>query len=344
MINTMLILFATLQDLEEAEARLTKWGVFVSRLSEYPPILKLQDQTFPVDRLRGLPGVRNILPLSPSYPLVARGQRPDTLVHVNHVRIGEGITVMAGPCAVESRGQIDEVAHFLSEQGVHVLRGGAFKPRTSPYAFQGLGEEGLEMLRDAADRYGMVVISEVPDADAVPLVAQYADILQVGARNMQNFPLLRKLGSTQRPVLLKRGMGNTVEEWFLAAEYLLKEGNDQVILCERGIRTFEHTLRFTLDVGAVAYARHHTHLPVVVDPSHAAGQREFVIPLALAGIAAGAQGIIVEVHPYPEEALSDGPQALTFDDFERLMAALHTLESAYLTNIRTENTPDGSGS
>ncbi len=337
----MLVLFTTLQDMEEAEVRLRAWGVKVSRVSEHPALLRLMDGTFPRDRVRSLPGVRNILPLSTPYPLVARGERPDSVVAVGTLRVGEGITVIAGPCAVESRDQMMEIAHFLAEQGVRILRGGAFKPRTSPYAFQGLGEKGLEILREAADRYGMVVVSEVPDARSVDLVARYADVLQVGARNMQNFPLLRELGSVARPVLLKRGMGNTVEEWLLAAEYILREGNDQVMLCERGIRTFETSLRFTLDVGAIAYARRNTHLPVLVDPSHAAGHREFVIPLALAGVAAGAQGVMVEVHPRPQEALSDGPQALTFEDFSRLMQDLRALEAARLTDVLAGDSPDG---
>ncbi len=324
----MLILFATPALMERAREILVSWGVEVAWVSDRPPLLRLQDGAFPRDRVRGLPGVVNVLPLSTPYPLAARGERPDSVFQVGEEKIGAGFTLIAGPCAVESREQVMETARFLSERGVRFLRGGAFKPRTSPYAFQGLGVEGLALLREAADRYGMKVVSEVPDAAHVAMVAEYADILQVGARNMQNFPLLERLGELDKPVLLKRGLGNTVEEWLLAAEYILRRGNPRVILCERGIRTFETALRFTLDVGAIAFARKATHLPVFVDPSHAAGRRDFVIPLALAGVAAGAQGVIVEVHPHPERALSDGPQALTFEDFAELQARLEALRSA----------------
>lgn len=324
----MLILLDSTARLEEAQRVLSSWGVPVEWVSDQPPLLRLRDGAFPRDRVRGLPGVVNIFPVSVPYPLAARGERPDTVIPVGDEKIGADFTLIAGPCAVESPEQVDETAAFLASRGVRFLRGGAFKPRTSPYAFQGLGEKGLRMLRDAADRYGMRVVSEVPDAAHVELVATYADILQVGARNMQNFPLLERLGEQEKPVLLKRGMGNTVEEWLLAAEYILRRGNTRVILCERGIRTFETSLRFTLDVGAIAFARKTSHLPVFVDPSHAAGRRDLVIPLALAGVAAGAQGIIVEVHPRPDEALSDGPQALTFDGFVELQARLEALRSA----------------
>ncbi len=323
----MLVLFATLAHMERARDVLASWGVEVEWVSDRPPLLRLRDGAFPRDRVRGLPGVVNVLPISTPYPLVARGERPDTVFSVGEEKIGAGLTLIAGPCAVESRDQVMETAQFLASRGVRFLRGGAFKPRTSPYAFQGLGLEGLALLREAADRFGMKVVSEVPDAAHVEMVAEYADILQVGARNMQNFPLLERLGETDRPVLLKRGLGNTVEEWLLAAEYILRRGNARVILCERGIRTFETSLRFTLDVGAIAFARKATHLPVFVDPSHAAGRRDFVIPLALAGVAAGAQGVIVEIHPRPEQALSDGPQALTFEDFADLQARLEALQS-----------------
>jgi len=327
-IAVMLILFATPEHMEKARGLLATWGVVVEWVSDHPPLLRLQDGTFPRDRIRGLPGVVNVLPLSTPYPLAARGERSNTVFSVGEEKIGEGLTWIAGPCAVESREQVMETAQFLSRRGVRFLRGGAFKPRTSPYAFQGLGEEGLVLLREAADRFGMKVVSEVPDAAHVEMVAEYADILQVGARNMQNFPLLERLGEVDKPVLLKRGLGNTVEEWLLAAEYILRRGNSRVILCERGIRTFETALRFTLDVGAIAFARKATHVPVFVDPSHAAGRREFVIPLALAGVAAGAQGVVVEVHPRPEQALSDGPQALTFEDFAELQVRVEALQAA----------------
>jgi 3-deoxy-7-phosphoheptulonate synthase len=235
---------------------------------------------------------------------------------------------MAGPCAVESADQLAAAAEAVHDAGVRVLRGGAFKPRTSPYSFQGLGEKGLLLLREAADRFGMAVITEVVTPEEVPLVADHAEILQVGARNMQNYRLLRACGDVDRPVLLKRGLGSTIEELLQAAEYILAHGNDQVILCERGIRTFETATRFTLDINAVPVLKRATSLPVVVDPSHAAGRADYVPPIALAGIAAGADGLLVEVHPNPAEALSDGAQSLTPGGFAALMDGVARVASA----------------
>lgn len=239
---------------------------------------------------------------------------------VKGVRIGgEELAMMAGPCSVESERQIHTIAQMVAQAGLRILRGGAFKPRTSPYSFQGLGEYGLRLLREAADAYGLLTVTEVMDTSQVDLVAQYTDILQIGARNMQNYSLLRAVGQCDKPVLLKRGLAATVEELLLATEYILSAGNSRVILCERGIRTFcEHT-RFTLDVAAIPVVKRLSHLPIIVDPSHAAGLRDKVIPLALAGIAAGADGLIVEVHHNPECALSDGPQALRPEQFRQLV-------------------------
>ena len=244
------------------------------------------------------------------------------MVKVREVRVGEGFVVIAGPCAVESRDQIMRTAEAVKEAGADMLRGGAFKPRTSPYSFQGLGEEGLRILREAGDAFDMPVVTEVLDPRHVSLVSRYADVLQIGARNMQNFPLLREVGRSGKPVLLKRGMSSTIEEWLSALDYILLEGNDNVILCERGIRTFSDSSRFTLDIAAVPVLRELTALPIVVDPSHAAGRRELVPPLAKAAKAVGADGIIVEVHPYPDKALSDGRQSLSLGEFRKMMEEL----------------------
>lgn len=255
--------------------------------------------------------------------LVTKDYRERTVVDVGGVKVGAGRpVVVAGPCSVESWEQILEAAVAVKRAGADILRGGAFKPRTSPYSFQGLGVEGLKLLRRAADEAGLPVVTEVLDPRMVPVVAEYADALQVGARNMQNFPLLREVGRSGKPVFLKRGFGARIEELLAAAEYILLEGNDQVVLVERGIRTFETSTRFTLDIAAVPVLKEQTHLPVIVDPSHAAGRRELVPPLAKAALAAGADGIMVEVHPNPDEALSDARQQLTLEMFERLMGEL----------------------
>ncbi len=272
-------------------------------------------------RLAVLDGVEGVVEITKPYKLASREFNPDgTVVTVGDVQIsGTELAIIAGPCSVESEEQIEECARLVAQQGVRLMRGGAFKPRTSPYSFQGLGEAGLTMLRAAADRYGLYVVTEVLDTAHVEVVAQYADVLQIGARNMQNFALLKAVGRCGKPALLKRGIAATLEEWLMAAEYILNEGNPRVILCERGIRTFSDHLRFTLDVGAVPVVKELSHLPVIVDPSHAAGIRTKVIPLALAGIAAGADGLIVEVHHDPDRALCDGPQALLPEQFQKLM-------------------------
>jgi 3-deoxy-7-phosphoheptulonate synthase len=251
-----------------------------------------------------------------------RSRQPaSTVVHVGNVPVGGGaVVVMAGPCAVESADQLEATATVVSAAGAHVLRGGVYKPRTSPYAFQGLGDAGVPMLGATARRRGMPVVTEVMDPSQIELLVDHVDLLQVGTRNMQNFTLLRELGRTRKPVLLKRGFAATIKEWLLAAEYVVAGGNPNVILCERGIRTFETEMRFTLDLAAVALVKQRSHLPVLVDPSHSTGLRELVAPMSLAAIAAGADGLLVEVHPSPEHALCDGPQALLPDMFQTLMA------------------------
>jgi 3-deoxy-7-phosphoheptulonate synthase len=274
--------------------------------------------------LEGTPGVASVTDISKPYKLVSREFHPeDTVIHALDASIGDGtLTVMAGPCAIESREQLMETVDFVSAHGATVIRGGAFKPRTSPYSFQGLGVEGLRYLADARDRTGLPVITEVMEPSQVDIVAEYADILQIGTRNMQNFSLLLACGRAGRPVMLKRGFGATIEEWLMAAEYIASAGNPNIILCERGIRTFETFARNTLDLTAVPVLHHLTHLPVIVDPSHATGRRWLVKPLAIGGVAVGADGVMVEVHPRPEEALSDGEQSLTFELFEQMMTAI----------------------
>jgi chorismate mutase/prephenate dehydratase len=260
-----------------------------------------------------------------NYRLASRGNKPeDTVIRVRDVRIGgAGFVMIAGPCAVESREQILSCARHVRECGGQILRGGCFKPRSSPYSFQGLGFEGLELLAEAGRKYDLPVVTEVLSPSDVEIVARYADILQIGARNMQNFSLLHEAGRSNRPVLLKRGMMSTLEEFLNAAEYILDRGNHQVILCERGIRTFETATRNTLDLGSIPILRQWTHLPILVDPSHAAGRRDLVMPLALAAHAVGPHGLMVEIHPEPEKAQSDGPQALRFSDFAELMRRIH---------------------
>ncbi len=276
-----------------------------------------------------LPGVQQTIHVSKPYKLVSRDFHPDnTIVDVAGVKIGEGErpVVVGGPCAVESEEQIIKTAQLVKRTGADLLRGGAFKPRTGPHTFQGLREEGLKLLAKAREATGLPIVTEVMSPDNVALVADYADLLQVGARNMQNFDLLRELGKIRKPVLLKRGMSATIEEFLAAAEYILAEGNDQVILCERGIRTFETATRNTLDLAMVPLVKELSHLPIMVDPSHATGKRSLVIPMSKAALVAGAHGVLVEVHPEPEKAMSDGPQSLTFAGFERLMDDLKKLQ------------------
>lgn len=271
--------------------------------------------------LEAMNGVEKVVPILQPYKLVSRQfKTDDSVVKVGDLEFGgTRIHVMAGPCAVESREQILETAEQVRNAGATVLRGGAFKPRTSPYAFQGLEEEGLKMLAEARERTGLKIVTEVVDPRNVELVCEYADILQIGARNMQNFFLLKEVSSAAKPVVLKRGPSATIEEWLMAAEYIMSGGNYNVILCERGIRTFETYLRNTLDLSAVPVAKHLSHLPVIVDPSHATGKWKLIKPMAMAAVAAGADGLMIEVHPNPAQALCDGPQSLTPVNFKSLM-------------------------
>jgi 3-deoxy-7-phosphoheptulonate synthase len=277
-----------------------------------------------IDRFGRLSGVESVTPISRPFKLTSREFHPeDTVIGVLDATIGDGsLTMMAGPCSVESRDQLFETAEAVHAAGATILRGGAFKPRTSPYSFQGLGVEALRYLAEARERTGLPVITEVMEPNQVDIVAEYADILQIGTRNMQNYSLLTAVGRVARPVMLKRGYGATVEEWLMAAEYIVSSGNPSVILCERGIRTFETYTRNTMDLAAVPLLHHLTHLPVIVDPSHATGKRWLVKPLALGGIAVGADGVMVEVHPDPDAALSDAEQQLNLDQFRDLMAAI----------------------
>ncbi|MDP4506321.1 3-deoxy-7-phosphoheptulonate synthase [Nonomuraea sp. NBC_00507] len=270
--------------------------------------------------LRGMGGVREVMRVSTPYKLVSRENHPErSTIHVGGVPIGpDTVTLIAGPCAVETHQQTLDAARMAQAAGATLLRGGAFKPRTSPYAFQGLGEKGLRILADVREETGLPIVTEVVDAQDVALVASYADMLQVGTRNMQNFALLQAVGAAGKPVMLKRGMSSTIEEWLMAAEYIAQRGNLDIVLCERGIRTFEKATRNTLDVSAVPVAQRLSHLPVIVDPSHSGGRRDLVLPLTRAAIAVGADGVIIDVHPQPEQALCDGPQALIDSDLGEL--------------------------
>jgi 3-deoxy-7-phosphoheptulonate synthase len=282
------------------------------------------------DQFTILPGVADALRVSQPFKLVSREvKEEDTVIDVGGVPLGgKDLAIMAGPCSVESKEQILECARAVKKAGARFLRGGAYKPRTSPYEFQGLAEEGLKLLALAREETGLKIVTEVMDVETLPMVADYCDVLQLGARNMQNFSLLKQLGALQRPVLLKRGPSATIKEWLMAAEYLVSRGNYQVALCERGIRTFETMTRNTLDLNAVPVLKALTHLPVMVDPSHGIGLRAHVAAMARAGIAAGADGVIVEVHPQPERALSDGAQSLTPPQFEELMRQVRVIATA----------------
>ncbi len=279
--------------------------------------------------LENIPGVEKVIPILSPYKLAAKEIKPEgTTVQVGNLRIGGGyFGIMAGPCAVEGEAQLVEVAEGLKKSGAGGLRGGAFKPRTSPYSFQGLEEEGLELLALAREKSGLPVITELMNLPELDLVAKYADIIQIGARNMQNFGLLRAVGRQSKPVLLKRGLSATIEEWLMAAEYIMAEGNTQVILCERGIRTFETATRNTLDLSAVPLIKSLSHLPIVVDPSHGTGKRKLVLPMAKAAVVAGADGLLIEVHPDPANAWSDGEQSLNLPEFQELIAQVEKLVS-----------------
>jgi len=290
------------------------------------------------ERLSMIPGVEDVVPISRPYKLASREFKPDdTVIKVGGVKIGGNeVVVIAGPCAAETREQVMSTARAVKAAGASILRGGAFKPSTSPYSFRGLGEEGLKLLAEAKEETGLPLITEVLTPDDVELVVRYADILQVGARNMQNFILLDEVGRANKPVMLKRGMSATIQEWLLAAEYILSQGNRQVILCERGIRTFETYTRNTMDVSAIPIIHKLSHLPIVADPSHGTGKWYLVAPMALAAVAAGANGLMVEVHPAPDTALKDGAQSLTFEHFEDLMRQLVPVAAAMGRSVAGE--------
>lgn len=334
---------ATEAQIEQVIARLVDMGLAVHRSTGTSrTVLGAVGGTRSVEpaRIEVLDGVHEVLRITEPYKLASRAFRPEgTVVSVGDVRIGGSeVIVMAGPCSAETPEQVDATAAAVKRAGAKILRGGAFKPRTSPYSFPGLGEEGLRMLRAAADQHDLRLVSEVMDVTQIELVDRYADILQVGARNMQNFSLLRELGHVRKPVLLKRGISATIEEWLLSAEYVLSGGNTDVILCERGIRTFEHYTRNTLDISAIPVVKKLSHLPIIVDPSHGTGRRDKVVPMARAAVAAGADGLIVEVHNDADHALSDGAQSLFPDQFERLMAELRIIAPAIGRRICVEPT------
>jgi len=326
---------ATAEDLAAVVERIKKYGW------EAKPIPGGERTAIGVLRNKGpidpglfldMPGVRDVIPVSKPYKLVSREMHPeDTVVELgegeNSVKIGgdNGLVLMAGPCAVESENQALEIAHAVKEAGAKIFRGGAFKPRSSPYSFQGLGVKGLEILAKVREETGLFIVTEATDHEVLDVVEEYADIIQIGTRNMQNYRLLRRAGQAKKPVLLKRGMWATMDEFLMAAEYIMSEGNDQVLLCERGIRTFTRHSRNTLDINAIPYMQAESHLPVVVDPSHAAGRRDQVIPLARAAAATGVDALIVEVHNHPEVALSDGPQSLYPEQFAKMVEGLKAM-------------------
>jgi 3-deoxy-7-phosphoheptulonate synthase len=325
---------ATKEQIESVIELLASRGINVHRTTgATQTVLGLIGNTSQLDEreMELLPGVLNVHRVSSPYKLAARSFRPDgTVVKLKHgVEIGgKGVVVMAGPCSIENREQIFDSAAAVAKAGARILRGGAYKPRSSPYAFQGLGVEGLKMMRDAADQYNLLAISEVMEISQIETMLPYVDILQVGARNMQNFNLLRELGQIRKPVLLKRGIAATYEELLLASEYILSGGNYDLILCERGIRTFESYTRNTMDVCAIPILHKLSHLPVTADPSHGTGLRDKVAPMACASVAAGADALTIEVHPCPSKALSDGAQSLHFDEFEKLMSQVRLIATA----------------
>jgi 3-deoxy-7-phosphoheptulonate synthase len=296
-----------------------------------------------MSKLSSMPGIESVTPISRPFKLASRETHPeDTVIELKGTKIGNGsLTIMAGPCSIEGLDMMIETAKAVAAAGATVLRGGAFKPRTSPYSFQGLGVEGLRYLAAASAETGLPTITEVMEPGQVEVVVEHSDILQVGTRNMQNYSLLTAVGKAGKPVMLKRGYGATIEEWLMAAEYIIAAGQPNVILCERGIRTFETYTRNTLDLTAVPLLHHLTHLPVIVDPSHATGKRWLVRPMALAAVAAGADGIMVEVHPNPNEALSDGEQSLTFDQFRDMAAAVRHIHDEVRTLIKDPFVTDG---
>jgi 3-deoxy-7-phosphoheptulonate synthase len=324
---------ATQAQVTNVTARIEQWGcqAHISE-GEERTIIGVIGNGRPIDRapIERMAGVERTVPILRPFKLASRDFHPkDTVIELNGISIGDRqLVVMAGPCAVEGREQLMETAHAVKEAGAQVLRGGAYKPRTSPYSFQGLGEEGLKLLAEARQETGLLIVTEVMEPDLVPLVSTYADILQIGARNMQNYALLHAVGEAQKPALLKRGMMSTMGELLMSAEYILSHGNNRVILCERGIRTFESYTRNTLDISAVPLLKQLSHLPVIADPSHGTGKWELVEPVTRAAVAAGADGLLIEVHAHPEEAMSDGAQSLKPDRFAALMENLAPIAEA----------------
>lgn len=319
----------SVEELAELKRKLREIGADHELYENGEPILRIKtnQNLLSKDFFLSQPGVKDVFRITPAYPLASRKNPAEaTVVTVGNFRIeSDHFTVIAGPCAVESDDQISGIAKQLSRVGVRFLRGGAFKPRTSPYSFQGLGEQGLRYLRSTADRFGMKIVTEAISSSVLPLVAEYADVIQIGTRNMQNFELLKAAGKRNRPVLLKRGMNATIEEFLLAAEYVLQAGNCNVILCERGIRTFETATRNTLDISAIPLLKQMSHLPVIVDPSHASGKRSLILPLSRAALAAGADGLLIEVHNQVESAKSDGPQSIDFTTFDEVLASIRAI-------------------
>jgi len=338
---------ASEKELDDVLGRITQSG-FSGHVSKgvERTVIGVVGQTYPELReiFETLPGVEQVIPISKPYKLASREFQPqNTIVRVGDINIGgDELVVIAGPCAVESEEQVLETARAVKAAGADILRGGAFKPSTSPYHFRGLGPEGLEFLSCARAETGLAIITEVMAPQDVELVSRYADILQVGTRNMQNFVLLDEVGRARKPVLLKRGLSATIQEWLLSAEYILAQGNRQLMLCERGIRTFETYTRNTMDISAIPAIKKLSHLPIIADPSHGTGKWELVSPLALAAAAAGADGLMIEVHPNPDKALKDGPQSLNLDNFELLMSRLVLLATALGRNLRSRRNPGGS--
>ena len=324
---------ATPEQRHAVESRLRELGFQIVLAPNSPRVVMAavgEGSLPPLEEIRALPGVAEARPIPEPFKLASRTFRETTsVIRIGDVEIGgESIVLMAGPCTIESEEQMVRTAAAVRSAGATVMRGGAFKPRTSPYSFQGLGEEGLKLIRRVADFEGLLVISEIMDKSQIALMDRYVDIFQVGARNMQNYALLRELGKVERPVLIKRGLAATVDEWLMSAEYVISGGNDRVLVCERGVRAYETYTRNTLDLNAVAVAKAISHLPVIVDPSHAAGVRDKVVPLARAAIAAGADGLLVEVHYAPEQAICDGQQSLYPDQFAALAGQVRLIAEA----------------
>ncbi len=321
---------ATEKNIEDIISNLEDYGfrVHISKGEQRTIIGAIGVQPdFDTRKIKVLDGVFDVYRVTAPYKLASRSfHEEDSIIKINDIEIGsKNIALMAGPCSVESEDQIYRNAKIVADSGVKILRGGAFKPRSSPYSFQGLGEEGLKYLRAAADQYGLLVITEIIQLDQLELIGSHSDIYQVGARNMQNFPLLKELGKTDKPVMLKRGLSATIEEWLMSAEYILSGGNPNVLLCERGIRTFEKYTRNTFDLSAIPVVHKKSHLPVIADPSHATGLRDQVPPMARAAVAAGADGLMIEIHDDPKNALSDGPQALLPETFNELVNELRAI-------------------